>query len=280
MLVTLLGTHPNERKITWKFLFGVYHEKSTTEERKELDRQMASQYQWMKHSWKQRFPWAATMRTQCDCDPNRSIMPAVELSLAIQKHNEDQREMEAANPPMDTNNENSASFQYVNEQQFQKALRDIDADIPRTDRHRTFFQREGLVKLLYLRDILITFAAFHQEIGYCRGMHYFASRFLETLDSETEAFWCFVGYMRRSAWGFTTTGVRRKIRKSSPVQEKVLSNTSCSLLIGVEVPAPITSVDRDEITFEVLLCIAVLIQNRKQLLQYQDVNDFFLFTQR
>ncbi|KAL7989850.1 hypothetical protein Chor_012516 [Crotalus horridus] len=58
------------------------------------------------------------------------------------------------------------------------------------------------------------------------------------------------------------------------------SNSSCSLFIGVAAPAPITSVDRDEITFEVLLCIAVLIQNRKQLLQYQDVNDFFLFTQR
>ncbi|XP_039186521.1 TBC1 domain family member 15-like isoform X2 [Crotalus tigris] len=321
-LVYERGTHPSERKITWKFLFGVYPEKSTTEERKELDRQMASQYQWMKHSWKQRFPWAATMRTQCD----------FELSLAIQKHNEDQREMEAANPPTDIYSENSASFQYVNEQQFQKALRDIDADIPRTDRHRTFFQREGLVKLLYLRDILITFAAFHQEIGYCRGMHYFASRFLETLDSETEAFWCFVGYMRRSAWGFTTTGVRRKIQICEELlkhvdpelydhienvsKEKLLFCLRWLLLLfqkdlehsdavrvleisalesgkmnfgawiwrtrreGVAAPAPITSVDRDEITFEVLLCIAVLIQNRKQLLQYQDVNDFFLFTQR
>lgn len=44
-------------------------------------------------------------------------------------------------------------------------------------------------------------------------MNDFASRFLETLDNETDAFWCFVGYMRRSAWSFTTIGVRRKIRE-------------------------------------------------------------------
>ncbi|XP_025019619.1 TBC1 domain family member 15-like, partial [Python bivittatus] len=211
-LVYERGTHPSERKITWKFLFGVYPEKSTTEERKELDRQMSSQYQWMKHSWKQHFPWAASMRTQCD----------FELSLAIQKHSEDQREMEAASPPTDIYNENSVSLQYVNEQQFQNALRDIDADIPRTDRHRTFFQREGLVKLLYLRDILITYAAFHQD--------YFASRFLETLDNETEAFWCFVGYMRRSAWGFTTMGVRRKIQ----ICEELLKHVDPELYDHIE----------------------------------------------
>ncbi|XP_070592155.1 uncharacterized protein [Erythrolamprus reginae] len=163
-------------------------------------------------------------------------------------------------------------------------------------------------------------------------MQYFASRFLETLDNETEAFWCFVGYMRRSAWGFTTMGVRRKIQIceellkhvdaelydhiESVSKEKLLFCLRWLLLLfqkdlehadavrvleisaletgkmnfgawiwrtrreGVEASAPITSVDRDEITFDVLLCIAVLIQNRKQLLQYQDVNDFFLFTQR
>ncbi|KAF7240299.1 TBC1 domain family member 15 [Varanus komodoensis] len=321
-LVYERGTHPSERKITWKFLFGVYPEKSTTEERKELDRQMSSQYQWMKHSWKQRFPWATSLQTHSD----------LELSMAVQKYNEEQRETETTKPSMDFFIEHSLPFQYINERQFRKAVRDIDADVPQTDRHRTFFQREGLVKLLYLRDILITYVAFHQDIGYCQGMNDFGSRFLEVLDNEAEAFWCFVGYMRRSAWNFTTTGVRRKtqiceelLRHVDPElyghiesvsKEKLLFCLRWLLLLfqkdlkhpdavrvleisalesekmnfgawiwltrreGEELPAPFTSVERDEITFEVLLCIAVLIQNRKQLLQYQDVNDFFLFAQR
>ncbi|XP_061477718.1 uncharacterized protein LOC133382078 [Rhineura floridana] len=317
------GTHASERKITWKFLFGVYPEKSTTEERKEQDRQMSSQYRWMKRSWKQRLPWAAKMRVKSD----------LELSLAIQRHEEQWREAEAAIPPTDIYTEHSLPFQQINMQEFQKALQDIDADVPQTDRHRTFFQREGLVNLLYLRDILITYVAFHQDIGYCQGMNDFASRFLETLDNETEAFWCFVGYMRRSAWSFTTMGVRRKTQIceellkhvdpelydhiESVSKEKLLFCLRWLLLLfqkdldhpdavrvleisalesekmnfgawiwltrreGEEaLPAPFTSVDREEITFEVLLCIAVLIQNRKKLLQYQDVNDFFLFAQR
>ncbi|KAJ7317710.1 hypothetical protein JRQ81_003872, partial [Phrynocephalus forsythii] len=321
-LVYERGTHPIERKITWKFLFGMYPEKSTTEERKELDQQMASQYKWMKHSWKQRFPWAASLRAHSD----------LELSLAIQRYDDEQKEAEAAKPPMEIYNEHSLPVQFINERQFQQALKDIDTDIPRTDRHRTFFQRDGLVKLLYLRDILVTYVAFHQDIGYCHGMNDFASRFLETLDNETEAFWCFVGHMRRSAWSFTTMGVRRKTQICEEVlrhvdpelynhiesvsKEKLLFCLRWLLLLfqkdldhpdavrvleisalesekmnfgawiwltrkeGEKAPDPFTTVERDEITFEVLLCIAVLIQNRKLLLQYHDVNDFFLFAER
>ncbi|XP_070592156.1 uncharacterized protein [Erythrolamprus reginae] len=138
-------------------------------------------------------------------------------------------------------------------------------------------------------------------------MQYFASRFLETLDNETEAFWCFVGYMRRSAWGFTTMGVRRKIQ----ICEELLKHVDAELYDHIE------SVSKEKLLFclrwllllfqkdlehadavRVLEISAletgkmnfgawiwrtrreVLIQNRKQLLQYQDVNDFFLFTQR
>nr|XP_008101833.1 PREDICTED: TBC1 domain family member 15 [Anolis carolinensis] len=321
-LVYERGIHPSERKITWKFLFGVYPDKSTTEERRELDQQMASQYLWMKQSWKRRFSSAATMRVHSD----------LELSMAIQKYEEQQREIEAARPTKDIFSEQSMPFRHIDERQFQQALKDIDTDVPQTDRNRTFFQCEGLVNLLHLRDILVTYVAFHQDIGYCHGMNDFASHFLETLDNETEAFWCFVGYMRRSAWRFTTLGVRRKIQICEEVLRHVdpelynhIENVSKEKLIfclrwllllfqkdldhqdavrvleisaletekmnlgawiwrthreGEEIPAPFNSVDRDEITFEVLLCIAVLIQNRKQLLQYQDVNDFFLFAQR
>ncbi|KAH0629051.1 hypothetical protein JD844_010820 [Phrynosoma platyrhinos] len=329
-LVYERGTHPSERKITWKFLFGVYPEKSTTEERRELDQQMAAQYHWMKQSWKQRFPWAATMRVHSD----------LELCLAIQKHDEQQRELDAAKPPTDIYNEMrtflvGSGVPSIDVTQCRCLGLLGDACHPNAYSGlpgRLLDKCEGLVNLLYLRDILITYVAFHQDIGYCHGMNDFASRFLETLDNETEAFWCFVGYMRRSAWRFTTMGVRRKTQICEEVlrhvdpelyshiesvsKEKLIFCLRWLLLLfqkdldhqdavrvleisalenekmnfgawiwrtrreGEEVPAPFSSVDRDEITFEVLLCIAVLIQNRKQLLQYQDVNDFFLFAQR
>ncbi|XP_039370678.1 uncharacterized protein LOC120391261 [Mauremys reevesii] len=191
------GTDASERKVTWKFLFGVYPADSTTEERRRLDQQLVARYRSMKNAWKQQFPSARRMKVQSD----------LELSLAIMKY--EQQEMEAAKVPA----EHGLWLQSINQPQFWASLRDIDADVPRTDRHRSFFQRQGLVKLLYLREILITFAAFHQDIGYCQGMTSFASHFLETLDSEFDAFWCFVNCMRHWAPSLTAQGVACKIRE-------------------------------------------------------------------
>ncbi|CAM5116983.1 unnamed protein product [Natator depressus] len=219
-------------------------------------------------------------------------------------------------------------LQSINQLQFWASLRDIDADLPRTDRHRSFFQRQGLVKLLYLREILITFAAFHQDIGYCQGMTDFASHFLETLDSEFDAFWCFVNYMRHWAPSLTAQGVARKIQTTEELlrhvdpelyhhiartsKERLLFCLSWLLLrfqreLGHEDALRVMEISalegdptelaarllpncregkdglapqQDRVSFEVLLCVALLIQHRQQLLQYQHVHDFFLFAHR
>ncbi|CAM4605901.1 unnamed protein product [Lepidochelys kempii] len=307
------GTDASERKVTWKFLFGVYPADSTTEERRQLDQQLVARYRSMKNAWKQQFPSARRMEVQSD----------LELSLAIEKY-EEQQEKEAAKVPA----VHGLWLQSISQPQFWASLRDIDADLPCTDRHRSFFQRQGLVKLLYLREILITFAAFHQDIGYCQGMTDFASHFLETLDSEFDAFWCFVNYMRHWAPSLTAQGVARKIQTTEELlrhvdpelyhhiartsKERLLFCLSWLLLrfqreLGHEDALRVMEISalegdptelaarllpncregkdglaphQDRVSFEVLLCVALLIQHRQQLLQYQHAHDFFLFAHR
>ncbi|CAM5116981.1 unnamed protein product, partial [Natator depressus] len=60
------GTDASERKVTWKFLFGVYPADSTTEERRQLDQQLVASYRSMKNAWKQQFPSARRMEVQSD----------------------------------------------------------------------------------------------------------------------------------------------------------------------------------------------------------------------
>uniref|UniRef100_A0AAQ6A730 Si:dkey-238d18.4 n=1 Tax=Amphiprion ocellaris TaxID=80972 RepID=A0AAQ6A730_AMPOC len=61
---------------------------------------------------------------------------------------------------------------------------------------------EGLGNLLVLRDILITYAAFHPEVTYAQGMNDLCSRFLEVLDSEVDTFWSFSCYMEKFSRDF------------------------------------------------------------------------------
>lgn len=96
-----------------------------------------------------------------------------------------------------------------------------------------------------LRDILVTYAAFHQgkpqkwlylafvyymlevlfqikqylfiycnpEVSYAQGMNDLCSRFLEVLDSEVDTFWSFSCYMEKFSKDFRADGLHRKIGK-------------------------------------------------------------------
>lgn len=107
-----------------------------------------------------------------------------------------------------------------------------------------------------LRDILITYAAFHpgnhkpelltniskhhyglcfdclfacaprvlivdSEVSYAQGMNDLCSRFLEVLDSEVDTFWSFSCYMEKFSKDFMPDGLHRKIgeitKKTFPV---------------------------------------------------------------
>ncbi|XP_067366145.1 TBC1 domain family member 15 isoform X3 [Channa argus] len=101
-------------------------------------------------------------------------------------------------------------FTFDNEELLE-AIRIIDKDVPRTNRDLSYYQGEGLGNLLVLRDILITYAAFHPDVSYAQGMNDLCSRFLEVLDSEVDTFWSFSCYMEKFAKDFRADGLHRKI---------------------------------------------------------------------
>ncbi|XP_054904059.1 TBC1 domain family member 15-like [Poeciliopsis prolifica] len=96
-------------------------------------------------------------------------------------------------------------------EELREAARIIDKDVPRTNRDLSYYQEEGLGNLLVLRDILITYAAFHPEVSYAQGMNDLCSRFLEVLDSEVDTFWSFSSYMEKFSRDFMADGLHRKI---------------------------------------------------------------------
>ncbi|XP_051856657.1 TBC1 domain family member 15-like isoform X3 [Antechinus flavipes] len=312
------GPEAGERKLVWKFLFGVYPPHSTAEERQVLDTKLEAHYHGMKWAWRGRYPNAARLRVPAD----------EEFSMAIDKYEVLQTQIRENASPLEKLAESSLQYHIFNDQLFKKAQKYIDADVPRTDRHRSYFQEEGLVKLLSVREILLTYAAFHQDLGYCQGMNDFVSKFLETLDSEADAFWCFVGFMRWAGMNFTAEGIKRKIHVSEELlrhvdpelsshiekvsNEKLLFCLRWLLLCfqrdlqhqdalrvleirgleGGKNNSPIwrhsrtknavtgCCAPRKDLTFDVLLCVAILVQNRDQLLTFHHANDFFLFSQR
>ncbi|KPP60600.1 hypothetical protein Z043_121387, partial [Scleropages formosus] len=96
-------------------------------------------------------------------------------------------------------------------EELQEAVRIIDKDVPRTNRELAYYMGEGSSNLLVLRDILITFAAFHPEVSYAQGMNDLCSRFLEVLDSEVDTYWSFSCYMEKFYRDFCADGLHRKI---------------------------------------------------------------------
>ncbi|KTG40667.1 hypothetical protein cypCar_00030447 [Cyprinus carpio] len=81
----------------------------------------------------------------------------------------------------------------------------------RQDREQKKQQNEGLGNLLVLRDILITYAAYHPEVSYAQGMNDLCSRFLEVLHSEVDTYWSFSCYMEKFSKDFCADGLYRKM---------------------------------------------------------------------
>ncbi|KAK7482160.1 hypothetical protein BaRGS_00026625 [Batillaria attramentaria] len=95
---------------------------------------------------------------------------------------------------------NVGSGKRVDINQLRSYIRVIDKDVPRTDRDVEYFQGHANPHLTQLRDILVTFAAYNHQLGYAQGMNDILARFLFVLGSEVETFWCFQHYMDRKGW--------------------------------------------------------------------------------
>ncbi|KAM9309731.1 TBC1 domain family member 15 [Pholidichthys leucotaenia] len=207
------GVSPSERSLVWRFLFGMYPCSSTPLERSLLQEQLVVRYGVMKRKWQHVLPSAVRLHLNGT---------DVELVAAVTYF--DQREAQTQQQTQDQSEEVKDRLAFLELQAqilyeriafdhegLREAIRIIDKDVPRTDRDLSYYQNEGLGNLLVLRHILITYAAFHPEVGYAQGMNDLCSRFLEVLDSEVETFWSFSSYMEKFSKDFMADGLHRKI---------------------------------------------------------------------
>ncbi|XP_034029460.1 TBC1 domain family member 15 [Thalassophryne amazonica] len=207
------GLSPNERGLAWRFLFGMYPCSSTALERPLLQEQLAVRYHVMKRKWQ-----------QCLLSAVRIHLNGTDAELVAAVRYFDDRQAQTQQQDQDLGEEVRDRMTFLELQaqilferftfdleELQEAIRIIDKDVPRTSRDLAYYLGEGSGNLLVLRDILITYAAFHPEVSYTQGMNDLCSRFLEVLDSEVDAFWSFTSYMNKFSKDFRADGLHRKI---------------------------------------------------------------------
>ncbi|XP_059194477.1 TBC1 domain family member 15 [Centropristis striata] len=205
------GVCPSERGLVWRFLFGMYPCGSTALERSLLQEQMVVRYRVMRRKWQQFLPSAVRMHLN---GTDAELVAAVRFfdQRQAQQQTQDQSE-EVRDRLAFLELQAQILFERVtfDQEELREATRIIDKDVPRTNRDLCYYQGEGSGNLLVLRDILITYAAFHPEVSYAQGMNDLCSRFLEVLDSEVDTFWSFSCYMEKFSKDFRADGLHRKI---------------------------------------------------------------------
>uniref|UniRef100_H3DMA0 Si:dkey-238d18.4 n=1 Tax=Tetraodon nigroviridis TaxID=99883 RepID=H3DMA0_TETNG len=207
------GVSPSERGLAWRFLFGMYPCGSTALERSLLQEQLIVRYQVMKRRWQQFLPSAVQMHLN---GTDAELVAAVRFfnQRQAQVQQQTQNQSEEIRDRLDfLELQAQILFERVtfDQRELREAIRIIDKDVPRTNRDLSYYQGEGLGNLLVLREILITYAAFHPEVSYAQGMNDLCSRFLEVLDSEVDTFWSFSCYMEKFSKDFRADGLHRKI---------------------------------------------------------------------
>uniref|UniRef100_A0A8D3C8L7 TBC1 domain family, member 16 n=1 Tax=Scophthalmus maximus TaxID=52904 RepID=A0A8D3C8L7_SCOMX len=74
----------------------------------------------------------------------------------------------------------------------------VDKDVVRTDRSNHFFRGENNPNVEIMRRILLNYAVFNPDMGYCQGMSDLVAPLLTEIQDESDTFWCFVGLMENT----------------------------------------------------------------------------------
>ncbi|KAJ8287647.1 hypothetical protein COCON_G00003060 [Conger conger] len=207
------GVLPSERGQAWRFLFGMFPCSSTALERPLLLEQLTVRYQVMKRKWQQLLPGYVRLHLNgTDAELVAAVKYYEQRKTAEEQQCQEQSE-EVKERLAFLELQAQVVFERVtfDVEELQEAIRIIDKDVPRTDRDLAYYLEEGSGNLLVLREILITYAAFHPEVSYAQGMNDLCSRFLEVLDSEVDAYWSFACYMEKFSRDFRADGLHRKI---------------------------------------------------------------------
>ncbi|XP_075530465.1 TBC1 domain family member 15-like isoform X2 [Dermacentor variabilis] len=89
----------------------------------------------------------------------------------------------------------------------------VEKDVSRTDRTHVFYQGENNAKIEMLNDILMTYVMYNFDLGYVQGMSDLLSPILMVVDNEEDAFWCFVGFIKRvvSNFDIDQSGMKKQL---------------------------------------------------------------------
>ncbi|XP_027330665.1 GTPase-activating protein gyp7-like isoform X3 [Abrus precatorius] len=110
--------------------------------------------------------------------------------------------------------------------------------------------------------ILEAYALYDSEIGYCQGMSDLLSPILSVISEDHEAFWCFVGFMKKARQNFRLDEVG--IRRQLDIVAKIIKFKDAHLFRHLEklqaedcffVYRMVVVMFRRELTFEQTLCL-------------------------
>ena len=89
----------------------------------------------------------------------------------------------------------------------------VEVDVVRTDRKRPFYNESDGWGLRKLQEILYTYCMYDFDLGYVQGMNDLLAVILEVMQNESDAFWCFIGYMKlvRGNFVMNLEGLREQL---------------------------------------------------------------------
>ncbi|KAD3641429.1 hypothetical protein R6Q59_004008 [Mikania micrantha] len=113
-----------------------------------------------------------------------------------------------------------------------------------------------------LVSILEAYALYDSEIGYCQGMSDLLSPIIAVVEDDSEAFWCFVGFMKKARHNFRLdeVGIRRQLN----IVSKIIKGKDSHLYRHLEelqaedcffVYRMVVVLFRRELNFEQILCL-------------------------
>ncbi|XP_041041511.1 GTPase-activating protein GYP7 isoform X2 [Carcharodon carcharias] len=286
------GVDPSIRKDVWKFLFGMYPCTSTTRERKALALELYVRYKMMKCRWQTLMPSSRRMRV------DETDTELYEAALAYQQTGgacnlkEQKVDLSEEKSEQMTFIELQAKVyvdrQRINVHELHEAIRIIDKDVPRTERDLDYYQNEGAINLMVLRDILITFAAFHPGLE---------EQLLKELDSQLYAH-----LLKDDMNGLTfchrwlLLGFQREFEHSDAIRLFEILSSHHLELSSLEAESarhsermthfqreegkirPELPLTNNDYTFELFICAAILLEKKELLLKCSDEVELIQFT--
>ncbi|KAM6935338.1 TBC1 domain family member 15 isoform 2-T2 [Lycodopsis pacificus] len=284
------GVCPSERGLAWSFLFGMYPCSSTTLERPLLQEQMVVRYRVMKRKWQQFLPLAVRMHLNgTDAELVAAVRYFDQRQALAQQHTQDQSE-EVRDRLAFLELQAQILFERVtfDQEELREATRIIDKDVARTNRDLSYYQGEGSANLLVLRDILITYAAFHPELEAALLKELDPQLYAHLVTDSMESFtfchrWLLLGFQRE----FEHSDALRLFEILSCDHLELISQQVDRARYKERLARKCGTEDNSEselqaintdFTFELFICAAILLENRESLLRCRDEVQLIQFT--